>query len=87
LNAVPRPSKKKKKEDWVHENFGESLGLETFEDDIRNVIIRKSDPGMENRKAIVMQGHLDMVHQKNSDTFWFRHTRNRYVCWWRLGKS
>jgi dipeptidase D len=50
-------------------NFGKSLGLETFEDDIRNVIIRKpATPGMENRKAIVMQGHLDMVHQKNSDT-------------------
>jgi dipeptidase D len=46
-------------------NFGKSLGLETFEDDIRNVIIRKpATPGMENRKAIVMQGHLDMVHQK-----------------------
>jgi dipeptidase D len=50
-------------------NFGKSLGLETFEDDIRNVIIRKpATPGMENRKTIVMQGHLDMVHQKNNDT-------------------
>jgi dipeptidase D len=46
-------------------NFGESLGLETFEDEIRNVIIRKpATAGMENRKPIVMQGHLDMVHQK-----------------------
>lgn len=50
-------------------NFGNSLGLETFEDEIRNVIIRKpATPGMENRKPIVMQGHLDMVHQKNADT-------------------
>jgi dipeptidase D len=69
LNAVPRPSKK---EDRVIEfmiNFGNSLGLETFEDEIRNVIIRKpATAGMENRKPIVLQGHLDMVHQKNSDT-------------------
>jgi dipeptidase D len=69
LNAVPRPSKK---EDLVIEfmkNFGKSLGLETFEDEIRNVIIRKpATAGMENRKPIVLQGHLDMVHQKNSDT-------------------
>jgi dipeptidase D len=49
----------------AYENFGESLGLETFEDEIRNVIIRKpATAGMENRKPIVMQGHLDMVHQK-----------------------
>jgi len=50
-------------------NFGNNLGLETFEDEIRNVIIRKpATPGMENRKPIVLQGHLDMVHQKNNDT-------------------
>jgi dipeptidase D len=69
LNAVPRPSKKEERVIEFMKNFGESLGLETFEDDIRNVIIRKpATAGMENRKAIVMQGHLDMVHQKNSDT-------------------
>ncbi|WP_070786741.1 aminoacyl-histidine dipeptidase [Flavobacterium crassostreae] len=69
LNAVPRPSKKEDRVIAFMKNFGESLGLETFEDDIRNVIIRKpATPGMENRKAIVMQGHLDMVHQKNGDT-------------------
>jgi dipeptidase D len=50
-------------------DFGNNLGLETFEDEIRNVIIRKpATKGMENRKAIVLQGHLDMVHQKNNDT-------------------
>jgi dipeptidase D len=69
LNAVPRPSKKEERVIEFMKNFGNSLGLETFEDEIRNVIIRKpATPGMENRKAIVMQGHLDMVHQKNSDT-------------------
>ena len=50
-------------------HFGNQLGLETFEDAIRNVIIRKpATPGMENRKPVVLQGHLDMVHQKNADT-------------------
>src|SRR6478735_11125577 len=69
LNAVPRPSKKEERVIEFMKKFGESLGLETFEDEIRNVIIRKpATPGMENRKPIVMQGHLDMVHQKNNDT-------------------
>ena len=69
LNAVPRPSKKEERVIEFMKNFGNSLGLETFEDEIRNVIIRKpATQGMENRKALVLQGHLDMVHQKNSDT-------------------
>jgi dipeptidase D len=69
LNAVPRPSKKEERVIEFIKNFGNNLGLETFEDEIRNVIIRKpATPGMENRKAVVLQGHLDMVHQKNSDT-------------------
>src|SRR5215216_4456554 len=69
LNAVPRPSKKEGRVIEFMKKFGESLGLETFEDEIRNVIIRKpATPGMENRKTVVLQGHLDMVHQKNNDT-------------------
>jgi dipeptidase D len=69
LNAVPRPSKKEERVIEFIKNFGNNLGLETFEDEIRNVIIRKpATLGMENRKAVVLQGHLDMVHQKNSDT-------------------
>lgn len=69
LNAVPRPSKKEDKVIQFMKDFGNALGLETFEDEIRNVIIRKpATIGMENRKTIVLQGHLDMVHQKNADT-------------------
>jgi len=69
LNAVPRPSKKEERVIEFIKNFGQSLGLETFEDEIHNVIIRKpATAGMENRKAVVLQGHLDMVHQKNADT-------------------
>lgn len=69
LNAVPRPSKKEERVIAFMKDFGNALGLETFEDEIRNVIIRKpATPGMENRKTVVLQGHLDMVHQKNNDT-------------------
>ena len=69
LNAVPRPSKKEDRVIQFMKDFGNALGLETFEDEIRNVIIRKpATIGMENRKTTVLQGHLDMVHQKNADT-------------------
>lgn len=48
--------------------FGISNGLETLRDDVGNIIIRKpATPGMENRKGIILQTHLDMVPQKNSD--------------------
>ncbi len=69
LNAVPRPSKKEERVIAFAKQFGESLGLETIVDHIGNVIIRKpASKGMENRMPIVMQSHLDMVHQKNADT-------------------
>jgi dipeptidase D len=69
LNAVPRPSKKEERVIAFMKSFGEDLGLETMVDPIGNVIIRKpATPGMEDRKTMVLQGHLDMVHQKNSDT-------------------
>ncbi|MDO5607952.1 MAG: aminoacyl-histidine dipeptidase [Capnocytophaga sp.] len=69
LNAVPRPSKKEEKVIAFMLDFGKKLGLETFKDEVGNVIIRKpASPGMENRKPVVLQSHLDMVHQKNNDT-------------------
>ena len=69
LNAVPRPSKKEERVIAFMMDFGKSLGLETIKDHIGNVIIKKpASPGMENRQTVVMQSHLDMVHQKNNDT-------------------
>lgn len=69
LNAVPRPSKKEERVIAFMKDFGQKLGFETIEDEVGNVIIKKpATPGMENRKTIVMQSHLDMVHQKNGDT-------------------
>ncbi|HQK98970.1 MAG TPA: aminoacyl-histidine dipeptidase [Bacteroidia bacterium] len=68
LNAVPRGSKKEDRVIQFMKDFGNRLGLETFEDEIRNVIIRKpATPGMENKQPIILQSHLDMVHQKNND--------------------
>lgn len=68
LNAVPRPSKKEERVIAFIKKFGEDLGLDTLVDEVGNVIIRKpATAGMENRQPIVMQSHLDMVCQKNSD--------------------
>ena len=69
LNAVPRGSKKEARVIAFMKDFGKNLGLETLEDEVGNVIIKKpATSGMENRTTIVMQSHLDMVHQKNGDT-------------------
>lgn len=69
LNAVPRPSKKEKRVIQFMVDFGKKLNLETFVDKVGNVIITKpATKGLENRKTVVLQSHLDMVHQKNSDT-------------------
>ena len=69
LNEIPRGSKKEQRVIEFMKNFGESLGLETIVDETGNVLIRKpATPGYENRKGVVLQSHLDMVHQKNSDS-------------------
>ena len=69
LNTVPRPSKKEERVITFIKDFGIGLNLETIEDEVGNVIIKKpATPGMEDRKAVVLQSHLDMVHQKNMDT-------------------
>lgn len=69
LNAVPRPSKKEERVIAFMLDFGKKLNLETFKDEVGNVIIKKpATKGMEHRKTVVLQSHLDMVHQKNNDT-------------------
>ena len=69
LNAVPRPSKKEQRVIAFMKAFGEGLGLPTSVDEAGNVLIKKpATAGMEGRQTIVLQSHLDMVHQKNSDT-------------------
>ena len=69
LNKVPRPSKKEERIIQFMVDFGNQLGLETSIDKIKNVIIKKpASPGMEDRKTVILQSHIDMVHQKNADT-------------------
>ena len=68
LTQIPRPSGKKKEISDFLANYGRSLGLETIQDEIGNVIIRKpASPGMEDHPGVILQGHMDMVPQKNSD--------------------
>ncbi|GAB7088256.1 aminoacyl-histidine dipeptidase [Marinifilum fragile] len=69
LTQIPRPSKH---EDAIQDfmmKFGQDLGLETIKDEVGNIIIKKpATPGYEDRQGVVLQGHLDMVPQKNADT-------------------
>ena len=69
INAIPRASKKEERIIQHMIEFGQKLGLKTIKDEVGNVIIRKpATSGMEDRKPIILQSHLDMVHQKNSNT-------------------
>ena len=65
---IPRPSKKEGKIREFLMDFGKRHNLVTKKDDIGNVIIQKpATPGMESRKPVVLQSHMDMVCEKNSD--------------------
>ena len=68
LTQVPRPSNHEEQArkfmlEWAKEN-----NIEAEIDEVGNIIMRKpATPGMENRKGVILQGHLDMVPQKNED--------------------
>ncbi|QNR24239.1 aminoacyl-histidine dipeptidase [Croceimicrobium hydrocarbonivorans] len=69
LNSVPRPSKKEEKVQAFMIDFAKSQGLEWKQDEIGNILVSKpASAGMEDRKKVVLQAHLDMVCQKNKDT-------------------
>lgn len=66
--GVPRPSKKEEKIRAYLVGFAQAHGLEYKEDEAGNVLIRKpATSGMENRKRVVLQSHMDMVYEKNND--------------------
>ena len=68
LTKIPRPSKKEARIIKFMEDWAEEHGLEHLTDEVGNVIVKKSaTKGYENRKGIILQGHLDMVPQKNND--------------------
>ena len=69
LTQIPRPSKHEGKVIEYLYNWGKAHGFETIKDATGNIIIRvPATPGMENRKGVILQGHMDMVPQKTSDS-------------------
>lgn len=69
VNRIPRPSKREEKMIEFLKSFGERLGLPTKVDEAGNVLITKpATPGFENRRTVVLQGHMDMVCEKNADS-------------------
>ncbi|MGL5692973.1 MAG: aminoacyl-histidine dipeptidase [Peptostreptococcaceae bacterium] len=69
ISQIPRGSGNEKEiSDFLY-NFGKSLGLETIQDEYLNIIIRKpASKGYENAPCVMLQGHMDMVCEKNKDT-------------------
>jgi dipeptidase D len=65
---IPRPSKREEKIAQYLRDFGKAMGLETLTDETGNVLIRKpATKGMENAPSVILQSHIDMVGEKNSD--------------------
>ena len=69
LNAIPRPSGKEAAVcEWIT-GLARGAGLEVSSDGVGNVLVRKpATAGMEDRKTVILQSHVDMVCQKNNDT-------------------
>ena len=68
LTRQPRPSKHEEKVRAFLLEWGKKHGVETFADATGNVIMKvPATPGFENRKTVILQGHMDMVPQKNND--------------------
>lgn len=68
ITQIPRPSKKEEHIIAYLKAFGEKHNLTTKTDAAGNVLITKaSTKGYENRKTIILQAHMDMVCEKNSD--------------------
>jgi len=67
LTQIPRPSGFMGPIQDFMLDFGQSLGLKTLKDEAGNILIKKpATAGMETKPGIVLQSHLDMVPQKNS---------------------
>lgn len=68
LTQIPRPTGHTQGVQDYLMKFGKSLGLETLKDEVGNVLIRKqASKGMENKPVVILQSHIDMVPQKNSN--------------------
>ena len=69
LTQVPRPSGHLDKIQQFLLDFGAKAGVEVFKDPAGNIVMRKpASPGMENRKGVILQAHMDMVPQKTPES-------------------
>ena len=69
LTQVPRPSGHLEKIQAFLLQFAKEVGVEAFKDPADNIVMRKpATPGMENRKGIILQAHMDMVPQKTPES-------------------
>ena len=69
LTQVPRPSGHLEKVQQFLLDFAKEAGVEAFKDAADNIVMRKpATPGMEGRKGIILQAHMDMVPQKAPDS-------------------
>ena len=69
LTQVPRPSGHLEKVQQFLLDFAKEAGVEAFIDEGRNVVMRKpATPGMEDRKGVILQAHMDMVPQKTPES-------------------
>ena len=69
LTQVPRPSGHLEKVQQFLLDFAKQSGVEAFIDEGRNVVMRKpASAGMENRKGVILQAHMDMVPQKTPES-------------------
>ena len=69
LTQIPRPSGHLEKIQQFLLDFGKEAGVEVFKDEADNIVMRKpASPGMENRKGVILQAHMDMVPQKTPES-------------------
>ena len=69
LTQVPRPSGHLEKIQQFLLDFAAQAGVEAMKDSGGNIVMRKpATPGMENRKGIILQAHMDMVPQKSKES-------------------
>jgi dipeptidase D len=69
LTQVPRPSGHLEKVQQFLLDFAAKAGVEAFKDAGNNIVMRKpATPGMENRKGVILQAHMDMVPQKTPES-------------------
>ena len=69
LTQVPRPSGHLEKVQQFLLDFAKEAGVEAFKDPANNIVMRKpATLGMEKKKGVILQAHMDMVPQKTPES-------------------